>query len=302
MGTVPTGKLERELRKLYVSWVSGLSAHEDDMDAYIESFRIRSTALITQLGGDIARLGSYFADFPAPKELELSPYAGKIYDEMQLAAVRAGVASGLQATDMARAMLRAGLERSFHKLNRLARTETVSAYWKNQWDSTRGLDLVLLWSVEMGPRTCEWCKERDGLVVEYQTIRDHPNGRCTLLPTLPQNVKYKGSLDSEGNIFWDPGFERRMKRMQEGTQRVSQPSQGSPAGRRATAPLPVDAAATQAAAAALSVGDLVSVGKTGIGYWKVLWVFPNGKVKLQDTVRAGLTRTYDASRLTRKAT
>ena len=237
MGTVPTGKLERELRKLYVSWVAGLPSHEDDMEAYIATFRRRSTALIARLGGDIARLGSHFADFPAPKELELSPYAGKVYDEMQLAAVRAGVASGLQATDMARAMLRAGLERSFYKLNRLARTETVSAYWKNQWDSTRGLDLVLLWSVEFGPRTCAWCKERDGLVVEYSSIRDHPNGRCTLLPTLPQNVKYKGSIASDGTIFWDPGFERRAARMATQSQTASQPSQGSAKRTQQTQPI-----------------------------------------------------------------
>ncbi|AUX82840.1 MuF-like minor capsid protein [Microbacterium phage Balsa] len=208
MATVPTGKLERELRKLYVSWVAGLPRHEGDMEAYIESFRVRSQALIQRLGGDVARLGVYLADFPAPKELELSPYAGKIYDEMQLAAIRASVASGLNAKDAARAMLRAGLERSFYKLTRLARTETVSAYWKNQWDSTRGLDLVMLWSVEFGPRTCAWCKERDGMVVEYSNIRDHPNGRCTLAPTLPSRVRYKGSLDPDGNIYYDPNWVR----------------------------------------------------------------------------------------------
>ncbi|QXO14475.1 MuF-like minor capsid protein [Microbacterium phage Jenos] len=209
MATVPTGKLERELRKLYVSWVRGLPQHEGDMEAYIESFRLRSTALIARLGGDVARLGVYLADFPAPTELTLSPYAGKIYDEMQLAAIRASVASGLNAKDAARAMLRAGLERSYSKLVRLARTETVSAYWKNQWDSTRGLDLVLLWSVEFGPRTCAWCKERDGMVVEYSHIRDHPNGRCTLAPTLPSQVRYKGSLDRDGNIYYDSTWAAR---------------------------------------------------------------------------------------------
>jgi len=68
---------------------------------------------------------------------------------------------------------------------------------------------VMLWSVEFGPRTCAWCKERDGMVVEYSHIRDHPNGRCTLAPTLPSRVRYKGSLDRDGNIYYDPTWVTR---------------------------------------------------------------------------------------------
>uniref|UniRef100_A0AAU6R5Z9 Capsid maturation protease n=1 Tax=Micrococcus phage Olihed TaxID=3092209 RepID=A0AAU6R5Z9_9CAUD len=211
MATVPTGKLERELRKLYLQWVAGLPRHEGDLAAYIETFRVRSERLIQRMGGDVARLGVYLADFPAPRELVLSPVAGVIYSEMHAAAISAGIATGLNANDTARAMLHAGLDKSFRRLTRLARTETVSAYWKNQWDSTRGLDLVMVWSPEFGPRTCDYCKDRDGLVVEDPNIRDHPNGRCTLLPMRPERVEYRGTLQADGTIYVDPMWDEKVR-------------------------------------------------------------------------------------------
>ncbi len=210
MATVPTGKLERELRKLYLQWVMGLPQHENDLAAYINTFRVRSEALIAKLGGDVARLGVYLADFPAPRELVLSPVAGVIYDQMQQVAISAGIMSGLNANDVARAMLRAGLDKSFNRLKRLARTETVSAYWKNQWDSTAGLDLVMVWSAETGPRTCDYCLDRDGLVVDDPNIRDHPNGRCTLVPTVPWRVAYRGTLQADGSVYMDPRWQQRV--------------------------------------------------------------------------------------------
>lgn len=211
MATVPTGKLERELRKLYLRWVMGLPRHEGDMLAYIDRFRVDSERLIARMGGNVSRLGAYFADFPAPRELQLSPMAGVIYDQMKQAAISAGIASGLQATDVARAMLRAGMDKSFRRLNRLARTETVSAYWKNQWDSTRGLDLVMVWSAESGPRTCDYCLDREGLVVEDPNIRDHPNGRCTLLPVVAHRVNYRGTLQPDGTVYVDPMWDERVR-------------------------------------------------------------------------------------------
>lgn len=213
MGTVPTGKLERELRKLYLNWVMGLPRHDDDILEYIDKFRRDSEALIARMGGQVARLGVYLADFPAPRELTLSPVAGVVYDQMKQAAISAGIMSGLNATDMARIMLRAGLDSSFKRLNRLARTETVSAYWKNQWDSTRGLDLVMVWSSETSARTCDYCKERDGLVVEDPNIRDHPNGRCTLVPMLPHRVDYKGTLRPDGTVYFDPMWDEKVRQM-----------------------------------------------------------------------------------------
>src|SRR5690606_37876681 len=95
---------------------------------------------------------------------------------------------------------RAGMDKSFRKLNRIARTETVRAYWKNSWYSVEGLGLVMVWSAEKGPRTCDWCLSRDGMVVTSRTIQDHPNGRCTLLPMLPSRVKYKGAIEPDGTI------------------------------------------------------------------------------------------------------
>ncbi|QNL31016.1 MuF-like minor capsid protein [Microbacterium phage Kauala] len=215
MATVPTGKLERELRKLYLQWVMGLPQHENDLAAYINTFRVKSERLIARMGGDVARLGVYLADFPAPRELVLSPVAGVIYDQMQQAAISAGIMSGLNANDVARAMLRAGMDKSFNRLRRLARTETVSAYWKNQWDSTAGLDLVMVWSAETGPRTCDYCLGRDGLVVEDPNIRDHPNGRCTLVPTIPWRVAYRGTLQADGSVYMDPRWQQRVNASRE---------------------------------------------------------------------------------------
>lgn len=197
--------MERELRRLYMQWISRLPQHRGDLEAYTDKFRRDSLALIERMGGRVARLGA-LADFPAPRELDLSPHVGTIYDDLKQAAIKAGITTGLNPTDVARALMRAGVDSSFNRLNRLARTETVSAYWKNQWDSAEGLDLVMLWGSESGPRTCDYCTERDGLVVEDPNIRDHPNGRCTLLPTHPSQVRYRGTLRPDGSIYQDPNW------------------------------------------------------------------------------------------------
>ncbi|AVJ50995.1 head maturation protease [Microbacterium phage Pikmin] len=191
MATVPTGRLERELRALYLRWVDGIADHADDLPSYIDQFQAESTELINRMGGQIARLGVQ-ADFPAPRQLELSEVIGHAYDAMKQAAIKSGIATGLNARDIARAMLNSGLGKSYNQLERLARTEVVSAYWKNQWDQAEGLGLEMVWSSEHGPRTCEWCLAKDGMVVKDKTIRDHPNGRCTLRPRLPADLsRYK---------------------------------------------------------------------------------------------------------------
>jgi hypothetical protein len=195
--------MERELRALYLRWLAGLPYHQD-ITAYITEFELSSRSLIRKLGGHAASLGA-LAGFPVPKTLELSPTAGVIYGEMQQAAISASITAGLNATDAARAMLNAGLDKSFHKLNRLARTETVSAYWKNGWDSVSDLpDIVMVWGAEESKRTCDYCLSRDGLVVEDANIRDHPNGRCTPIPTHRSRVAYKGTLQPDGSIVFDP--------------------------------------------------------------------------------------------------
>lgn len=205
MATVPTNKMERELRALYLRWLARLpSISEAQIPGYINKFERESRALIAKLGGQTASLGA-LAGFPVPKTLALSPQANVIYDSMKQAAIKSSIAAGLQATDAARQILNAGMQGSFSELNRLARTETVSAYWKNGWDSVRELDeLVMLWGSEFSDKTCDYCIERDGLVVEDESIRDHPNGRCTLVPTFRERVDYKGTLLSDGSIFMDP--------------------------------------------------------------------------------------------------
>jgi hypothetical protein len=47
-------------------------------------------------------------------------------------------------------------------------------------------------------------ENRNGLVVDDPNIRDHPNGRCTLVPTLRSQVKYKGTLQPDGSVDMDP--------------------------------------------------------------------------------------------------
>lgn len=205
MPTIPTGKLERELKRLYMQWVHQLPKHEHDLHKYVAKFQKQSTELIEKMGGDIARMGA-LADFPAPKRLDLSLHTGTIYSDMELAAISAQIGTGLNPTDTARALVRSGVDKSYRRLERLARTETVRAYWKNSWDSIEGLGLVMVWGAENGPRTCEWCKERDGLVMDSPALRDHPNGRCTPLPTHPAMVEYRGSIRADGVIYQDPAW------------------------------------------------------------------------------------------------
>lgn len=207
MPTIPTGQMERELRALYLRWLSGVSM-DGDVQGQIASFQARSQALIAKLGGRVASLGA-LGDFPAPKLLELSPYAGKVYDEMQQAAVQAAISIGLGSRETAQAMFRAGMDKSFRRVLRLARTETTNAYWKNAFNSIAELPaLVMVWGAETGPRTCQWCLERDGLVMDSPNLRDHPNGRCTPVPTLRSMVEYRGSISADGRIYHDPAWNK----------------------------------------------------------------------------------------------
>lgn len=205
MGTVPTGRMERELRALYLRWLAGLP-NAQDLTAYIALFEAQSRALIANLGGRAASLGA-LADFPAARYLELSPVAGVVYNQMEQAAIQAGLMAGLATRDTARQLLLAGLDKSFNRLKRLARTETTNAYWQNTFRSTEKFpNLVLVWSSETTPRTCDWCRSRDGLVVDDPNIRDHPNGRCTLIPTLRSQVRYRGTLRADGSVYMDPAW------------------------------------------------------------------------------------------------
>lgn len=204
MPTIPTGRLERELRALYLRWLAGVPRHQDDLQQYIAQFQEQSLALIAREGGRVAMKGA-LADFPVPKLLELSPTAGVVYSDMKQAAIQAGIAAGLQSKDVARQMLNAGFDKSYRRLERLARTETTNAYWKNAFASTADLpNIVMVWGAEQGKRTCQYCLSRDGLVIEDSNIRDHPNGRCTPIPTPRSMVKYKGTLQADGTIYMDP--------------------------------------------------------------------------------------------------
>ncbi|QKN87707.1 MuF-like minor capsid protein [Microbacterium phage Ixel] len=208
MPTIPTGQMERELRKLYLRWVYGLTFDSSNLYEKLSSFERRAFDIIERMGGYTASLGA-LGDFPAPKTLDLSPYAGKIYVDMQQAAIKASIMVGLNSREAARAMFRAGMDKSFRRLERLARTETTNAYWQNAFRSVADLPaLVMVWGAEDGPRTCAWCRERDGLIIDSSNLRDHPNGRCTPIPTLRSQVKYRGSISPDGQIYWDPSWQR----------------------------------------------------------------------------------------------
>lgn len=186
MGTVPTGLLERRLRAEFLKWLKGVP-NADDLDSYVRTYAEKASKIINSEGNRVARLG-LLADFPAPKLIPLSIRPEVIYDKMQLSIIKAGIATGLNAKEIARGILNAGLGAGYRDVERLARTEVVSAYWRNQREQVDGLGLVLVWSAENGPRTCPYCLAKDGLVVEDETVRDHPNGRCTLIPKLPDRV------------------------------------------------------------------------------------------------------------------
>lgn len=205
MGTVPTGRMEAELRALYLRWLARLP-QDGDLTNEVNIFQRTSTALIQRMGGQVAALGA-LAGFPVPKLLQLSPHAGTVYDMMKQAAIQAAIQAGISSKEAARAMFNAGMDKSYRRLERLARTETTSAYWMNQWNSVDQLPaIIMVWGSESSKRTCDYCLERDGLVVVDRSIRDHPNGRCTLIPTVRSLVRYKGTLQPDGSVTMDPGW------------------------------------------------------------------------------------------------
>lgn len=208
MPTIPTGELERELRKLYLKFVFGLSLDSTNLPEKLADFERRAFLLIERMGGRVSMLGA-LADFPAPKYLDLSPWLGTVYNEMQTVAIQAGIIAGSSSKEAAQAMFQAGLGKVYHKVERLARTETTNAYWKNAWGSIADLPLlVMVWGSEDGPRTCQWCRERDGLVMDGPDLRDHPNGRCTPIPTLRSQVNYRGSVSVDGSMYYDSAWKR----------------------------------------------------------------------------------------------
>lgn len=212
MGTVPTDELERKLRQLYLKWTKRMT--ELNAKECLEAFIDESAQLIETMGGQIARR-AVSAGFPAPQLLDLAEYPGRIYTDAERAMIKAGIAIGLNANDIARAMFDAGMNSAHWQLKRLARSEVVRAYWQNQRNEAKALGLVLVWSVEESARTCQWCKERDGLVAD-EGCYDHPNGRCTLIPMRAEDIDYKGSVDANGNIYIDDEWDSKVEKVLSG--------------------------------------------------------------------------------------
>ena len=192
MGTVPTRYVEDALRAYYLAWLQGLSTVTDsELSAYIMEFEAKATEIINREGTKVARRGAD-PGFPAPKVIPMDVDPSKIFDDVRRLAVQAGIGAGLQSKETARMMFKQGMQGKYWELERFARTETTNAYWQHQWRQVEDLDLVLVWSAESSKRTCPYCLAKDGLLVKDKTLRDHPNGRCTLLPKLPDSVPLRG--------------------------------------------------------------------------------------------------------------
>ena len=192
MGTVPTRYVEDALRTYYLQWLAGLATVADsELDAYIMEFEHKATEIINREGTRVARRGAN-AGFPAPRVIPMDVDASYVFDDVRRLAVQAGIGAGMQSRDVARQMFKQGMQGKFYELERFARTETTNAYWQHQWNQVEDLDLVMVWSAESSKRTCPYCLAKDGLVVKDKRIRDHPNGRCTLLPKMPDSVPLRG--------------------------------------------------------------------------------------------------------------
>lgn len=191
MSGVSTARLERELRALYLRWVRSLPGSADPA-ASLHGFLKQAWGTILRYGG-VTAFGGTSAGFPEPTDMPLDAVWGHVVDAFKEAVLRGGWAVGMHSKEIARRLRDAGIDQAYHKLERFARTETVRAHWQRQWADAEGLDdIVMVWGAERGPRTCPWCLAKDGLVVQDKTIRDHPNGRCTLVPILRDKVPLRG--------------------------------------------------------------------------------------------------------------
>lgn len=191
MSGVSTARLERKLRALYLRWVRSLLGSADPA-ASLQGFLKQAWGTILRYGG-VTAFGGTAAGFPEPTDMPLDAVWGHVVDAFTEAVLRGGWAVGVHSREIARRLRDAGIDQAYHKLERFARTETVRAHWQRQWADADGLDdIVMVWGAERGPRTCPWCLAKDGLVVQDKTIRDHPNGRCTLIPTLKDRVPLRG--------------------------------------------------------------------------------------------------------------
>lgn len=186
MATVPTGDLDEALRVAYSDFIIKLTRESVDIDKEMDLYLDRVSKAIKHHGGSIVARATTGFTTPTPIDLDeqLAPYR----DKLKAAIVKGGITAGLNANEIASALVTSGVSTIHHDMARLARTEVVAAYWQDQWKEAEELDLVMVWSAEDGPRTCPYCLAKNGLVVEDKTIRDHPNGRCTLVPTLPELI------------------------------------------------------------------------------------------------------------------
>lgn len=79
-----------------------------------------------------------------------------------------------------------------YNAQRLARTLTSHAYQQSLMETTKDNPFVtkLQWrSAEIQSRTCDLCKQRNGQLFDKDKLpMDHPNGLCTFLTIIPDNL------------------------------------------------------------------------------------------------------------------
>jgi len=200
-GAVPTDTVEEALRAAYLRWI----AREDFSPASAQAFADEAARIIQRLGPEAAMAGVRMGEalgMPAPYPIELDVSTAEFTTAVEKAVIKAGLAAGVAPSDVALGLLRADIDRAFYEVIRTARTEIVRAYWQEQWEmidaSGVGSMFELVWSCSPGGRTCRTCVSHDGEVVTDPTVRDHPNGRCTLVPR-----KLPGGWGPSLNVDYD---------------------------------------------------------------------------------------------------
>lgn len=185
--SVPTSDMETELRKLYMRFTSSIDENTADITDRVQAFNREAASIIKQHAEDVRPEG-----FPAPSPITVSIDMSTVTGVLENALTSAGIAAGMNAREIARAMRGAGIAKTWTSLETLARTEVVQAYWRKSWESAgqyvRDGSMQMVWSAEQGPRTCPFCLAKNGMVVKDPTVVDHPRGRCTLIPRLTHTM------------------------------------------------------------------------------------------------------------------
>lgn len=133
----------------------------------------------------IVQLTATLREGPVRKILDQLPVEGAT--RVREALLR-GVALGLHPSKIARD-IETQAAMAFQRAQTIARTEVLRAYryatlqhYRSNQEFVKGWR----WVAALSPRTCHGCLAMHGREFELnETIHDHPNGRCTIVPVTP---------------------------------------------------------------------------------------------------------------------